>query len=90
MEKVLQQYFEKLIERVENSEISNQGKDENGFFLPFRAVLLQRLNLLKDLHASPRAGPMLKSAWAYVVENLPPEWLIMTEEEKVLVKKMLS
>lgn len=82
-------YFEKLIDRV-NKEISNQGKDENGFFKPTRDVLLRHLNLLKDLHAKPLAKPMVKGAWQYVSENLPPDWLVLTAEEKNQLKKILE
>jgi hypothetical protein len=50
----LQNYFEKLIQRVEESEeISNAGKDEGGFYKPTRTILLRHLNILKDLHSKP-------------------------------------
>lgn len=87
----LKNYFEKLIQRVEaSSEITNQGKDDAGFFKPTRTILLQQLNMLKDLHAKPMAKPMLKTAWKFVVENVPPEWLVMTSEEKAALKKILD
>jgi hypothetical protein len=84
-------YFNSLIERVESSgEISNQGKDRGGFFLPTRSVLLQKLNMLRDLHDRPAAKPMLKAAWAYVVEQLPPDWLVLDKDEQAELKKILS
>lgn len=87
----LEQYFSELIAKVEASEmITNQGKDKDGFFQPTREVLLQKLNMLRDLHAKPLAKPMLKSAWAFVVENLPPEMLILGAEEKAQLKKILE
>jgi hypothetical protein len=85
---VLAPYFQKLIDRVEK-EISNQGKDENGFFKPTKAVLLRHLNVLKDLHGKPLAKDMVKGAWEYVSENLPPEWLVLTPDEKAALKKLL-
>ena len=86
----LAEYFENLIERVEASEISNQGKDKDGFFLPARSVLLQKLNMLKDLHGKPAAKPMVKQAWQYVVENLPPEWLVLDKSQKEELAKILN
>lgn len=86
----LDRYFESLIEKVEASEIHNQGKDEKGFFLPTRNVVLQNLRMLKDLHAKPMAKPMLKTAWKVVSENLPSEWLVLSENEKVELRKILS
>ena len=84
-------YFKKLLARVEDSpEISNAGKDKDGFYFPTRSALLQKLNMLKDLNGNARAKPMLKSAWDYVVETVPPEWLVMSAEEKTALKKMLS
>lgn len=81
-------YFQKLIDRVEK-EISNQGTDENGFFKPTKTVLMRHLSVLKDLHTKPLAKDMVKASWAYVSENLPPEWLILTAEEKESLKKIL-
>ena len=79
----LKNYFEELITKVENStEISNAGKDDNGFYKPTRTVLLRNLNLLKDLHDKPRAFQMVKSAWNAVVKDLPPDWLVLTPEQK--------
>lgn len=89
MGKPLELYFQKLMDRV-SKEISNQGTDENGFFKPTRTVLLRHLSLLKDLHDKPRAHKMLRGAWDYVSENLPPDWLILTENEKSELRKMLS
>jgi hypothetical protein len=87
----LTSYFEELIRKVENSQaISNQGKDKDGFFLPTRAVLLQKLNMLKDLHEKPAARPMLKVAWQYVAEHVPPEWLVLTNEDQKQLKQILS
>ncbi len=87
----LYHYFQKLIESVEaSSEITNQGKDDAGFFKPTRAILLQQLNMLKDLHGKPMAKPMLKTAWKFVVEHVPPEMLVMTSAEKAALKKLLD
>lgn len=86
----LENYFKKLIAKVEESDISNQGKDKDGFFKPTRTILLRHLNLLKDLHAKPLAKQMTKASWQYVIENIPPEWLILTPEEKTELKKMLE
>ena len=85
----LEKYFTNLIKKVEESEIQNDGTDRNGFFEPTRALLLQRLNLLKDLHEKPHARRMLKSAWQYVVEHLPPEWLVLEKSDKEALKKIL-
>ena len=87
----LEKYFRALIERVENSEeITNQGKDAEGFYKPTRTILLRHLNLLRDLHAKPLAKPMLKAAWTYVTEHLPPEWLVADAEDKEALRKMLA
>jgi hypothetical protein len=87
----LKEYFENLIKSVEASpEITNQGKDEAGFFKPTRTILLQQLNMLKDLHGKPMAKPMLKTAWRFVVENVPPEMLVMSAEQKAALKKILE
>lgn len=87
----LQSYFAGLLERVEASpDVSNAGKDKDGFYFPTRSALLQKLNMLKDLSGNERAKPMLNSAWQFVVETLPPEWLIMTSEQKAALKKMLA
>lgn len=85
----LEAYFQKLIERVE-SEISNQGKDENGFFKPTKTILVRHLNTLKDLHNKPLAKDIVKASWQYVIENLPPEWLVLTSAEKIELKKILT
>ncbi|MBC7420612.1 MAG: hypothetical protein H7328_07785 [Bdellovibrio sp.] len=87
----LEIYFKNLIEKVNASEeITNQGKDAGGFYKPTRTILLRHLNILKDLHAKPLAKPMLKTAWKYVTEFVPPEWLVLTEEDKKELKKILS
>ncbi len=87
----LENYFQNLLRRVEESdEIDNQGKDKNGFYKPTRTILLRHLQLLKDLHGKPLAKEMVKSSWQAVVEILPPEWLIMTAEEKEALRKILS
>jgi hypothetical protein len=87
----LASYFDSLIKRVESSDaISNQGKDRDGFFLPTRSVLLQKLNMLRDLYDRPAAKPMLKGAWAYVVEHLPPEWLVLEKDQQDELKQLLS
>lgn len=86
----LDAYFSRLLEKMEESNITNAGKDKDGFFEPTRVMLTQRLNLLKDLHAKPGARPMVKDAWSYVVEHAPPEWLVMTPEEKQAMKKILA
>ena len=87
----LTDYFTRLINRVEESnEIHNGGKDKDGFYKPTKTVLLQKLNLLRDLHAKPLARPMVKDAWKQVVEELPAEWLILTDGEKADLKKIIS
>jgi hypothetical protein len=87
----LREYFDSLIKRVESSdEISNQGKDRDGFFFPTRSALLQKLNMLRDLYDRPAAKPMLKQAWAYVVEHVPSEWLVVEGEDQAELKKILS
>ena len=88
----LEKYFIGLIKRVEESDIHNDGKNKDGFFEPTRATLLQRLNLLKDLHNSENANAkaMIQGAWRYVVEHLPPDWLVLSPEEKSELKKVLS
>ena len=89
----LDTYFQNLIDKVQSSdEIQNNGKDKNGFFEPTRVVLLQKLNILKDLHSksNPQAKAMVRSAWDYVTEKLPMEWLILDEEQKKELKKALD
>lgn len=87
----LESYFANLIRRVEESEeISNAGKDAKGFYKPTRTILLGQLNLLKDLHAKPGARAMVKAAWDQVVAELPPEWLVMTPEQKEELRKILK
>lgn len=87
----LKEYFSGLISKVEASaEITNAGKDDSGFYKPTRTILLRDLNLLKDLHAKPLARPMVKSAWESVVKELPPEWLVLSDNDKDELKKILS
>lgn len=87
----LESYFKSLLEKVEaSSEITNGGKDAGGFYLPTRSVMLQKLNMLKDLHGNKNAKPMVRDAWSFVVEKLPPEWLVLTPEQKAAVKSMLA
>ena len=87
----LKSYFSDLISKVESSdEISNAGKDDNGFYKPTRTVLLRHLNLLKDLHDKPRAREMVKASWAAVVKEVPPEWLVLEGENKAELKKILG
>jgi hypothetical protein len=33
---------------------------------------------------------MVKNAWQYVIEHLPPEWLILNPAEKSDLQKILS
>ncbi len=87
----LENYFRKLIERVENSdEIDNAGKDQNGFYKPRKTIILRNLQLMLDLHQKPLAKEMVKNAWKAVTQELPPEWLILGAEEKAELKKILS
>lgn len=89
----LDDYFKNLIEKVQNSDaIQNNGKDKNGFFEPTRVVLLQKLNILKDLHSkpNPQAKAMVRSAWDYVTEKIPMEWLVLDEDQKKELKKALE
>jgi hypothetical protein len=86
----LENYFDKLIAKVESSDLDNQGKDDKGFFLPTRTAVLQNLRLLKDLHGKPAAKPMVKTAWTFVSEQLPSEWLILSDAEKAELKKILN
>lgn len=86
----LEEYFESLLKRLEESDIGNDGKDANGFFEPTRAMLFQRLNLLRDLHGKPQAKAMVRSAWQYVVEHAPADWLKMDADLKTQIKDMLA
>jgi hypothetical protein len=85
-------FFSQLLKQAEASEdITNAGKDAEGFYKPTRTILLRHLQLLKDLHAKPLAKPMLKSSWAYVVENVPSEWLVPeSKEDQEALAKMLK
>lgn len=85
----LKAYFEQLIKKVEASQVSNQGKDKDGFFKPTRELVLRHLQLLKDLHEKPLARPMVKDSWKFVVEHVPPELLVMTEAQKTALKEIL-
>ena len=86
----LEAYFQNLRDRVESSEIGNNGTDENGFFSPTRTLLLRHLQLLKDLHAKPNAKSMVKASWKFVAEHLPPEWLVLNEADKNELKRILG
>lgn len=84
-------YFSHLIKVVETSEVvTNQGTDRNGFYKPTRTIVLRHLQMLKDLHQKPLAKPMLREAWRVVVENLPPELLVMNDEQKAQMKNILE
>ena len=84
-------YFEKLIARVESSEeVSNQGKDDNGFYKPTKTLVLRHLNLLRDLHQKPRAREMVRASWQEIVKELPSEWLVLDADEKKELKKILD
>lgn len=86
----LTNYFQTLIDKVEASdEITNAGKDKDGFFSPTRTILLTHLHKLRDLHAKPFAKPMLKDSWEFITEHLPPEWLVLNQDEKAELKAML-
>jgi len=86
----LKPYFENLLKQLTESDIGNNGKDAEGFFEPTREVLFQKLSMLRDLHDKPNAKPMVKDAWKYVTQHVPPEWLILTPEEKGAIRKMLA
>lgn len=87
----LDDYFAKLIKLVETSDlVTNQGTDRNGFYKPTRTIVLRHLQMLKDLHSKPLAKPMLKEAWRVVVENVPPELLVMNDEQKTAMKRLLG
>lgn len=87
----LEQFFTNLIQKAEASEeITNAGTDDEGFYKPTRTILLRHLQLLKDLHKKPLAKPMLKQSWSYVVEHVPPEWLVPSnKEDQDELKKIL-
>lgn len=90
---MLDDYFTRLLAKVESSTLDNAGKDENGFFQPTRVFTLQKINMLKDLHRNaknPQAKAMLKGAWHYVTEHVPAEWLILTPDEKAALKAVLT
>lgn len=69
---------------------SNAGKDKNEFYKPTRTVVLRNLNLLKDLHDKPRAKSMVRAAWQAVVEELAPEMLKMSPDQKKMLQKVLK
>lgn len=89
---VLTDYFAKILAQVEADEnvVTNQGKDKEGFYKPVRTILIRHLNLLRDLNEKPLAKPMLVTAWNYVKEHLPPEYLVLTPAQKTALKKMLE
>lgn len=87
----LRDYFSELIRKVETAgEITNAGKDEGGFYRPTKTILLRNLRLLRDLHDKPRARAMVKSAWESVVKDLPPEWLVLSPEDKDSLRDILA
>lgn len=87
----LEPYFKTLLQKVESSdEITNAGKDGDGFYMPVRSALIKHLNLLHDLHAKPAAKTMVKASWQFVSQNLPPDWLVLSPEQKAELKKILS
>jgi hypothetical protein len=87
----LKEYFSDLISKVEASdEITNAGKDQNGFYKPTRTILLRHLNLLRDLHDKPLARANVRAAWEAVTRDLPPEWLVIAGEDKKQLQKILS
>lgn len=87
----LRDYFSELIRKVETGgEITNAGKDEGGFYRPTKTILLRNLRLLRDLHDKPRAKAMVKSAWESVVKDLPPEWLVLSPEDKKSLQDILA
>lgn len=86
----LDQYFINLINKVEESdEIDNAGKDENGFYKPRKTIVLRNLRLVLDLHKKPLAKEMIRVAWGAITRELPPEWLVLNEEDKIELKKIL-
>ena len=87
----LEKYFADLILKVENSEeITNAGKDAEGFYKPKRTILLRHLRLMKDLHPKPLAKPMLKASWKYIIEMVPPDWLVLEGDDQAELKKILE
>lgn len=91
MSEALKNYFSELITRVESGdEVSNAGRDDDGFFRPTRTILLRNLALLRDLHDKPRARDMVKAAWASVLKDLPPEWLELSPEIQDELKDILK
>lgn len=87
----LKNYFSDLIQKVETTDVvSNAGKDENGFYKPVRTVVLRHLQLLRDLHDKPRAREMLRASWAAVARELPPEWLVLNDEDRADLKRILD
>ena len=87
----LEKYFLDLIIKVEESDdIDNAGKDENGFYKPRKTVVLRNLRLMLDLHKKPRAKEMVRVAWSAVTRELPAEWLVLNDEDKSELKKILN
>jgi hypothetical protein len=86
----LREYFTLLIERVEASDITNQGKDENGFYKPTRKIILNHLTILRDLHDKPRAKEMIKASRRAIAQELPYEWLVLDVQQKNELAKILN
>jgi hypothetical protein len=86
----LDTYFDNIIKKVEASNIGNNGTDNQGFFKPTRTVILRHLRLLKDLHDKPLAKGMVQNSWDYVMGHLPPEWLVLDDEQKKELKEILQ
>ncbi|AZZ36917.1 hypothetical protein CIK05_08980 [Bdellovibrio sp. qaytius] len=87
----LEKYFLNLINKVEASdEIDNAGKDDNGFYKPRKTIVLRNLRLMLDLHQKPRAKEMVRVAWGAIMRELPPEWLVLNDEDKSELKKILT
>ncbi len=87
----LEKYFLDLMNKVEDSdEIDNAGKDENGFYKPRKTIVLRNLRLMLDLHKKPRAKEMVRVAWSAITRELPAEWLVLNDEDKSELKKILN
>ncbi len=90
MDTNLSGYFNNLIKKIEASDLNNGGKDKDGFYKPTRELVLRHLNLLRDLHQKPLAKAMVKESWKFVTENVPPEFLILSSEERLKLKEILK
>ena len=87
----LEKYFLDLINKVEESDdVDNAGKDENGFYKPRKTIVLRNLRLMLDLHKKPRTKEMVRVAWSAVTRELPAEWLVLNDEDKSELKKILN